>query len=162
MEKYEQILERVNKSQMPYPKRRKFSQKEIDLDQHIQRELNDTRYICREVVQYLRQLGVYVRGTRGKITSELRHQWGLDGVFDELGTWRDDDHRRHAVDAMVVVVTENEHLRKLARSKYAVSGASFDPPWQDFTLVACTRVENPAHTEEGPTRVLEPSHYDDE
>lgn len=36
------------------------------------------------------------------------------------------------------------------------------PPWQDFTLVACTRMENPAHTEEGPTRVLEPSHYDDE
>jgi CRISPR-associated endonuclease Csn1 len=131
-EKYEQILERVNKSQMPYPKKRKFWQKEIDLDQHIARELNDTRYICREVVKYFKQLGVNVRGTRGKITSELRHQWGLDGVFDEIGTKRDDDHRRHAVDAVVVGVTENEHLRRLAKSKYAVTGKTFDLPWPDF------------------------------
>jgi len=130
--KYEEILERVNKSAMPYPKRRKFWQKEIDLDQHIARELNDTRYICREVVQYLKQLGVNVRGTRGKITSELRHQWGLDGVFDEIGTKRDDDHRRHAVDAVVVGVTENDHLRRLAKSKYAIKNEAFDPPWTDF------------------------------
>jgi CRISPR-associated endonuclease Csn1 len=133
-EKYEQILERVNKSQMPYPKKRKFWQKEIDLDQHIARELNDTRYICREVVKYLKQLGVNVRGTRGKITSELRHQWGLDGVFDEIGTKRDDDHRRHAVDAVVVGVTENEHLRRLAKSKYAVKNEAFNPPWPDFRV----------------------------
>jgi CRISPR-associated endonuclease Csn1 len=84
------------------------------------------------VVSYLKQLGVNVRGTRGKITSELRHQWGLDGVFDEIGTKRDDDHRRHAVDAVVVGVTENEHLRRLAKSKYAVKDETFDPPWPDF------------------------------
>lgn len=131
-EKYEQILERVNKSQMPYPKKRKFWQKEIDLDEGIKRELNDTRYICRETAKYLKQLGVYVKGTRGKVTAELRHQWGLDGIFEELGTRRDDDHRRHAVDAVVVGVTENEHLRKLAKSKYSVTGETFDPPWPDF------------------------------
>ncbi len=131
-EKYEQLLERVNKSLMPYPKRKKFWQKEIDLDKHIERELNDTRYICREVVSYLKQLGVHVKGSRGKITSELRYQWGLDGIFDELGTRRDDDHRRHAVDAVIVGVTKNEHLRRLARCKYSLSGEAFDPPWVDF------------------------------
>lgn len=131
-EKYEQLLERANKSLMPYPKRKKFWQKEIDLDQHIQRELNDTRYICREVVSYLKQLGVHVKGSRGKITSELRYQWGLDGIFEELGTRRDDDHRRHGVDAVIVGVTKNEHLRMLARCKYSLSGETFDPPWADF------------------------------
>jgi CRISPR-associated endonuclease Csn1 len=131
-EKYEQLLERVNKSLMPYPKRKKFWQKEIDLDKHIERELNDTRYICREVVSYLKQLGVHVKGSRGKITSELRYQWGLDGIFDELGTRRDDDHRRHAVDAVIVAVTKNEHLRRLARCKYSLSGETFDPPGADF------------------------------
>jgi CRISPR-associated endonuclease Csn1 len=131
--RFEQILERVNKSQMPYhPKRKKFWQKEINLDEGIKRELNDTRYICRETVKYLKQLGVYVRGTRGKITAELRHQWGLDGIFTELGVRRDDDHRRHAVDAVVVAVTENEHLRRLARSKYSVTGVVFEQPWPDF------------------------------
>jgi len=131
-EKYEQILQRVTGSDMPYPKKKKFWQKELDLDKHIERELNDTRYICKETINYLKQLGVYVRGTRGKITSELRHQWGLDGIFDELGVWRNDDHRRHAVDAAVVAVTENEHLRRLAKSKYAVSGVVFEPPWPNF------------------------------
>jgi len=129
-EKYEEIKQNIKV--LPWPKRQKFLQKEINLDTHISRELNDTRYICKEVIKYLKQLGVYVRGTRGKITSELRHQWGLDGIFDELGVRRDDDHRRHAVDAVVVGVTENEHLRKLARSKYSVTGEPFVPPWPDF------------------------------
>lgn len=142
LEKYEQILERVNKSQMPYAKRKKFWQAEIDLDQQITRELNDTRYICREVVKYLKQLGVYVQGTRGKITNELRYQWGLDGIFSELDSLRDEDHRRHAVDAAIVAVTENEHLRKLARSKYAVNGNSFEQPWPDFRTELKEKVNN--------------------
>ncbi|MBN2269911.1 MAG: type II CRISPR RNA-guided endonuclease Cas9 [Sedimentisphaerales bacterium] len=129
-EKYDQIKQNIKV--LPWPKRKKFLQKEIDLDEHIARELNDTRYICREAVKYLKQLGVYVRGSRGKVTSELRHQWGLDGIFDELGTRRDDDHRRHAVDAIVVGVTQNEHLRQLARSKYSVEGIAFRTPWPDF------------------------------
>ena len=132
VEKYEQILQRVTGSLMPYPKKKKFWQKELELDEHIKRELNDTRYICRETVNYIKQLGIYVRGTRGKTTAELRHQWGLDGIFDELGTKRDDDHRRHSVDAAIVAVTENEHLRSLAKSKYSVSGVAFKPPWPNF------------------------------
>jgi CRISPR-associated endonuclease Csn1 len=130
--KYEEILERVNKSAMPYPKRKKFWQKEINLDEGIKRELNDTRYICRETMGYLKQIGIYVKGTRGKMTAELRHQWGLDGIFDELGIKRGDDHRRHAMDAIVVAVTENEHLHRLAKSKYSITGEVFEPPWPYF------------------------------
>lgn len=129
-QRYDQVKQNIKV--LAWPKREKFLQQEINLDTHINRELNDTRYICREVVGYLKRLGVHVRGTRGKITAELRHQWGLDGIFEELQTMRDDDHRRHAVDAVVVRVTENEHLRKLARSKYSVRGVRFDSPWPDF------------------------------
>jgi CRISPR-associated endonuclease Csn1 len=128
-EKYGRIKQTIKV--LPWPKQQKFLQKQIDIDQAV-RNLNDTRYICRETVAYLKQLGIHVKGTRGKMTAELRHQWGLDGIFDELGTRRDDDHRRHAVDAIIVAVTENEHLRKLARSKYAVGGPIFDSPWLDF------------------------------
>jgi CRISPR-associated endonuclease Csn1 len=131
-QRFEQILHRVNASRMPYPKRRRFWQQEIDLDRQIERELNDTRYICAEVVRYLKQLGVPVQGTRGKITAELRHQWGLDGIFSELEVRRDDDHRRHAVDALIVAVTNNDHLRRLAVSKYATSGVRFKTPWATF------------------------------
>ncbi|MCL5282102.1 MAG: type II CRISPR RNA-guided endonuclease Cas9 [Planctomycetes bacterium] len=139
--RFEQVLERVNKSRMPYAKRRRFWQQEIDLDRQIERELNDTRYICVEVMRYLKQLGVSVQGTRGKVTSELRHQWGLDGVFSELGLRRDDDHRRHGVDALVVAVTDNDHLRRLAASKYAVAGVRFQVPWGTFRDEAKEKVQ---------------------
>ena len=123
-EKYEQILQRVNNSTMPYWKRRKFWQKEIETDKIIERELNDTRYICREAVRYLRQVCKNVTGTRGKITGELQYQWGL--IKDR------DDHRHHAIDAAVVAVTEQRHLRELGRTKYSVEGIKFSPPWQHF------------------------------
>lgn len=129
-ETYEQILQRSRC--LPWPKRRRFLQREISLDSQISRELNDTRFICRQTVAYLRQLGIDVRGTRGKVTAELRHQWGLDGVFSELGVRRDTDHRRHAVDALVVALTDNEQLRRLAASKYRVNGERFPLPWIAF------------------------------
>lgn len=140
-QRFESMLQRVNESKMPYPKRRRFSQQEIELDKQISRELNDTRYICKQVVGYLRQLGCPVQGTRGKVTAELRHQWGLDGIFTELGSRRDDDHRRHAVDALIVAVTDNEQLRRLAISKYAADGTQFAPPWDGFRDLAKGKVE---------------------
>ena len=138
-QRYEQIKQNIRS--LPWPKRRKFFQEEINLDTHIARELNDTRYVCRETLGYLKRLGVYVRGTRGKITAELRHQWGLDGIFSELGVRRDDDHRRHAVDALVVAVTDNDHLHRLAVSKYAVTGARFETPWATFRNEAREKVK---------------------
>lgn len=132
--KFEVLKQRVNKTWMPYWKKQKFWQKEIRLDKCIERELNDTRYICKEVVKYLRQLGVNVRGTKGKITSELRHQWGLNNILDPAGSnmKNRDDHRHHAIDAVVVAVTKNEHLRRLAKSKYSDVDSGFAEPWPNF------------------------------
>ncbi len=133
-EKYEQIKQRIKV--LPWPKRRKFLQKEIELDEAITRELNDTRYICREAVRYLKQICSNVKGTRGKITSELRHQWGLNSILNltDPNMKNRDDHRHHAIDAAVVAVTRNKHLRELAESKYAKtgSGVKFEAPWKDF------------------------------
>ena len=131
-EKYEDIKQRIKI--LPWPKRRKFLQKQIDLDEAIQRELNDTRYICREVVKYLKQICGNVQGTRGKVTSELRHQWGLNNILDLTGSGMKnrDDHRHHAIDAAVAAVTKNEHLRRLAKSKYSVGDVGFEQPWPDF------------------------------
>jgi len=130
--KYEQIKQCIKV--LPWPKRRKFLQKEVNLDECISRELNDTRYICKEVIRYLKQLGVNVRGTKGKITAELRHQWGLNNILNLAGPdmKNRDDHRHHAIDAAVVAVTKNEHLRRLAESKYSKVGGSFPEPWPDF------------------------------
>jgi len=143
-EKYEQIKQRIKV--LPWPKRRKFLQEKIELDECIGRELNDTRYISKEVVKYLKQLGVNVTGTRGKITAELRHQWGLNNILDLSGSdmKNRDDHRHHTIDAAVVGVTRNEHLRRLAKSKYAKTGTGlkFEPPWKDFREELAEKVKH--------------------
>lgn len=131
-EQYEQILQRI--SVLPYPKRRKFSQKEVELDTFIQRQLNDTRYISRKVMEYLHTLGCIVQGTKGQTTAELRHQWGLNSLLDWTGAGlkNRDDHRHHAIDAAVTALTTNQHLRELAESKYNPVDHEISPPWEGF------------------------------
>ncbi|MBL7144935.1 MAG: type II CRISPR RNA-guided endonuclease Cas9 [Phycisphaerae bacterium] len=132
-EKFEQIMQRLNKTAMPYWKKKKFWQKEINTDKIIERELNDTRYICREVVKYLKQICKDVTGTRGKVTSELVYQWGF--IKDR------DDHRQHAIDAAVVGITSNMHLRQLGESKYSKE-VIFDPPWPHFREELAEKVKH--------------------
>jgi CRISPR-associated endonuclease Csn1 len=133
-EKFEELKQRVNRTSMPYWKKRKFWQEKINTDEIISRELNDTRYICREVVKYLKQICKDVSGTRGKITSELAYQWGF--IKDR------DDHRHHAIDAAVVAVTENKHLRQLGESKYSKEGLKFAPPWPHFREELAEKVKH--------------------
>jgi len=130
--KFEAILQRIKV--LLYPKRKKFWQEKTELDDFIKRQLNDTRYITRETIKYLKRLGVHVYGTKGKITGELRHSWGLNNILDFTGSGlkNRDDHRHHAIDAAVVAVTRNKHLRELARTKYVVDDNSFEQPWPNF------------------------------
>lgn len=141
-EKYEQIKQRIKV--LPGPKRRKFLQKQINLDECIHRELNDTRYICREAISYLKQICSNVSGTRGKVTAELRHQWGLNSILDFTGAGMKnrDDHRHHAIDAVVVAVTKNEHLQRLAKSKYSKVDSDFAEPWPDFREELAEKVKH--------------------
>lgn len=131
-EEYDQILQRIRV--LPYPKRRRFSQKGVELNEFIARQLNDTRYITREVVKYLKTLGIYVFGTKGQSTAELRHQWGLNSVLDLTGTGlkNREDHRHHAIDAIVVALTNRDHLTALAKSKYNPTNEVFEEPWEGF------------------------------
>jgi len=141
-EKYEQVKQQIKV--LPWPKRRKFLQKERNLDECINREMNDTRYICKEVVKYLKLLGVNVRGSKGRITAELRHQWGLNSILDLSSSdmKNRDDHRHHAIDAVVTAVTKNEHLRRLAESKYSKTESSFSEPWADFREELAEKVKH--------------------
>ncbi|MBE0536524.1 MAG: type II CRISPR RNA-guided endonuclease Cas9 [Phycisphaerae bacterium] len=131
-ERWDEILQRIKL--LPYAKRRRFWQKEVVLDNFIQRQLNDTRYITKEVVRYLKQLTSNVQGTKGQVTAELRHQWGLNSVLDYTGAGlkNREDHRHHAVDAVVTAVVENKHLHGLAGSKCDKDGTAFDAPWENF------------------------------
>jgi CRISPR-associated endonuclease Csn1 len=126
----EGLLKRI--AILPYGKRRKFTQEKIELDKCIERQLNDTRYICRETSAYLKTLGVNVMGTRGEATFALRQQWGLNTVLNGLNIKNRDDHRHHAIDAVVTALTRPEHLRKLAETRFGGTRQKFEEPWPEF------------------------------
>lgn len=111
-----------NHREIPWAKRRRFLQKEIDTDKFIQRQLNDTRYIsvvARDFVAGLcpqdRTPLQYVRCARGDLTAKLRWDWGLESVLD-TETKNREDHRHHAVDAVVVALTDSKRVVLLTQN----------------------------------------------
>jgi len=142
-QRYEQVCQRARK--LPYGKYRKFLQKEVKLDDFIHRQLNDTAYISRKVREYLQCLVPDphrdILCTKGQLTAELRHGWGLDTILRELPdspAWKEDhgdvrpgqkdrsDHRHHAIDAIVIALTDRSRLQQLAREQVC------PPPLEHF------------------------------
>ncbi len=157
--RYEAICQRAGKlmraGKMPYSKYRRFIQKELELDKFIARQLTDTAYISRATAEYLRCLfenNHDVLGLKGQLTSELRWHWGLETVLQELPDspgWQDvkaeklrdgeknrADHRHHAIDAVVIALTNRRRLRQLSdivkRGGARRHGEILFDPWPDF------------------------------
>ena len=138
---------------MPYAKYRRFIQKELDLNQFIARQLTDTGYITKATAEYVRCLfdkPHKVLGLKGQLTSELRWHWGLETILEELPdspAWQEKgnlrpgeknraDHRHHAIDAVVVALTNRSRLLQLSdivkRGGARVHGEILEDPWTNF------------------------------
>jgi CRISPR-associated endonuclease Csn1 len=130
-EKYARVLQQARK--LLFAKRQRFSQKKVELDDFLQRQLSDTAYITTCVRQYLLHLGTDIVCTKGQSTAELRRLWGLNGVLrdDGLNLKSRDDHRHHAVDALVIALTDRSRLQQLARTQ-GTNDERLPPPWADF------------------------------
>lgn len=111
---------------LPYPKYRRFLQRDIVRDDFVNRQFQDTAYISRAVMQYLRCLGVDIVTPRGGMTAELRRSWGLNNILSDDGEKNRQDHRHHAVDAAVIALTTRKRLHALAIER----GEGVTPPWQ--------------------------------
>lgn len=130
--KYYQICERVKS--LPQNKRKRFLmtdeafQKFMDSDEggdFIQRQLTDTAYIAKETMSVLKKVCPNVVATKGMATADLRHLWGLNhvlGIKETVDTdtgevkvkKNRDDHRHHAIDALVIALTSRWSLQKLS------------------------------------------------
>lgn len=68
----------------------------------LARQLNDTRYLSKIAKKYLGAIcpsnKIFV--STGSMTATLRHNLGLNNIFSENGTKRE-DHRHHAIDAAI-------------------------------------------------------------
>lgn len=132
-QKYEGVLQRAAKLPLDVrnAKRPKFAVKSVQLEEFVERQLNDTKYISRTVAQYVRCLGADVVCTKGLCTAELRHCWGLDSVLrdDGLSLKNREDHRHHAVDAITIALTNRSRLQALARAR---GEGELPLPWAEF------------------------------
>ena len=140
-EKYERILQSASHLawEVRGRKKMKIMKKEVELNEFLNRHLTDSAYISSQVRLYMECLGCEVIATKGQLTSELRHQWGLPQKSR-------DDHRHHAVDALTVACTNRSRLQALAR----VRGARDEHgqkehlplPWPDFRQDADEMIES--------------------
>lgn len=122
------MLQRIR--DLPWNKRNKFTQKEIDEDKFLNRQLSDTRYISKEASSYLKHLSCEsVEVVKGQTTSLLRHLWGLNSVLnkEDPEMKNRDDHRHHAVDAIVVAFTNRSTLKRLSDENKQIGTAE----WMD-------------------------------
>lgn len=111
---------------LPNSKRWRFQPDALEIWQRgedadfTSRHLNDTRYIGRLAREYLESICPIDRidVLTGRLTSLLRRHWGLNSVLrdGQKGSARKnrDDHRHHAVDAIVIGMTSRSMLQKVA------------------------------------------------
>ena len=127
-----------------YNKFKHFVKQKHDED-FVSRQLNDTRYISKEAKNYLSKICTNVMVAPGQITANLRHHWGLNTILNkEDDTKTRDDHRHHAIDALVMACATRSHLQEL--SKWNRYNRNYDlkdfmMPWQSFRVDAEKAVE---------------------
>ena len=99
------------------------------------RHLNDTRYIGRLAREYLENICPYskIDVVTGRLTALLRGHWGLNSILrghNEPETVQPkkmrDDHRHHAIDAVVIAMTSRSILQKVSRAAGRAEELSLD------------------------------------
>ncbi len=66
---------------LPYNKAKRFISSNSSSEDFIERQLNDTRYISKKAAEILKTICPNVRVIPGRVTAELRHNWGLDTIL---------------------------------------------------------------------------------
>lgn len=126
---YDEIIERVKKWAFQSPaareKLRRFQLADLaEFEDFTARHLNDTRYASKEAVEYLGRLyggRIDAKGHQriftisGGITAKIRNAFQLNGLLGGERKNRD-DHRHHAVDALVVALTKANVVEELSRA----------------------------------------------
>lgn len=120
-ERYEEILQRIKLMKLPYPKQKRFWMEENDLKAPL-RNLNDTAYVTTIALEYIACLfnseeKHKVIATKGKYTFQLRKHWELNHLLrsDRVDLKNREDHRHHALDAIVIACSENSRIQALSK-----------------------------------------------
>ncbi len=149
--KWHEVKERALKlfsdtAQYPnsYQKFKRFVQQKFD-DDFASKNLNDTRYISKEAKDYMSKICDKVSVSPGQMTANLRQKWGLNAILNpEDKTKTREDHRHHAIDALVMACGTVKHLQKLSewnRYDRKPENKNFPLPWDGFVKDAEVAVD---------------------
>jgi len=113
------ILQRA--STLPDSKQWRFLNNALEMylgdKEPIARMMADTRYMAvaaREYLSYICGEDNIVSCT-GRLTSNLRHEWGLNKILnDDANEKNRRDHRHHAIDAFVIACSDRSTIKKYA------------------------------------------------
>lgn len=106
----------------------KFSEDAIDAyspgeQDFIARQLTDTAYMARLARTYLMSLALSgsdgahperVVAMPGRLTGLLRSKWGLNSLLSDTGEKERSDHRHHAIDAVVIALSDRKTLKAVS------------------------------------------------
>ena len=121
---YKEMLARIKQFKGAYAeyKLELFEKEEIEEEEFLNRNLNDTRYASRLAMQYLALLygGIIDKEGRqrifassGSCTALMRRAWGGNYLLGEGEKVRS-DHRHHAIDALTISLTTPQYVKKIA------------------------------------------------
>jgi CRISPR-associated endonuclease Csn1 len=143
---YDEILARAER--LPRNKAWRFGrdamQRFADDESFLARQMTDTQYLSRLAYEYLAALypedGTnHVRVIPGRMTALLRRKWGLDSAISDHNQKNRNDHRHHAIDAIVVGVTTRSLLQQIATAAAGREAAGVEEtikdvpdPWPGF------------------------------
>jgi len=161
-ERYQAILDRVKKftreRAMVSAKLKRFMMNEDELEEFLgdfrKRQLNDTAYAARLATRYVSLLygGLAdaeheqrVFAPSGQTTAYFRNLWKLNAILND-GPSTDGgrvqksrgDHRHHAVDAVVIALTDAGMVKRLSDAAQRASSAgrkrfaALEGPWPNF------------------------------
>ncbi len=129
---WEDILERAKK--LPQKKRDRFgesaSQEWLDTTAFLDRQVTDNSYIAKIARRYLGKLcgGNNVVCVSGQLSGLLRGKWRLNNLLNEEGKKMRDDHRHHAVDAIVVGMTSRSIIQGVNTNRTDDGRIHYDVP----------------------------------
>lgn len=114
---YDKILQRAK----AFPKNKSWRfeadamERYADENRWQSRFLNDTRYASKIAKQYLETICPKVNTSTGQLTAKIREQWGLNTILGHNKKNRD-DHRQHAVDALILTQITPSLIQQAARA----------------------------------------------
>ncbi len=171
-ERYEEILQRVKRFKGPYQIRNaKVSRFETEFpdEDFVARHLNDTRYNAKLAANYLGTLyggRIDADGNRrillptGGLTWMLRTGWQLNDILSDDNEKTRDDHRHHAIDAIVVALSDQSRIQKAAKAAVRAQESEANPflraveyPWNMFKNDVSYAI-NAINVSHRPTRTI--------